>query len=131
MAAMDSLTHYQALLEPLIGFKSVSTDPLYRDEVNNTAKWLLQLFEKNGFITESWQHGSSNPVVYARYNTDHPHARTLLVYGHYDVQPAAKPDGWTSEPFVLEERAGRLYGRGVVDNKGQTLIHIATVLRAD
>jgi acetylornithine deacetylase/succinyl-diaminopimelate desuccinylase-like protein len=52
---------------------------------------------------------------------------TVLVYGHYDVQPAAKSDGWASDPFTLTERKGRLYGRGVVDNKGQNLIHVFTV----
>ncbi|HUC20188.1 MAG TPA: M20/M25/M40 family metallo-hydrolase, partial [Candidatus Polarisedimenticolaceae bacterium] len=93
------------------------------------AGWLTALFDENGFTTESWKHGDSNPVVYARYNTKQPEAKTILVYGHYDVQPAGEDDGWASDPFRLEERSGRLYGRGVVDNKGQTLIHIATVLR--
>lgn len=129
MAAMASLRYYQQLLEPLIAFKSISTDPAYLDEINKTADWLAALFAKNGFTTALWRHGNSNPVVYARYNIDQPAARTILVYGHYDVQPAARTDGWACDPFTLQERGDRLYGRGVVDNKGQTLIHIATVLK--
>ena len=54
---------------------------------------------------------------------------TCLIYGHYDVQPAEKSEGWKSEPFRLAERSGRLYGRGVVDNKGQVLIHILTAFK--
>ncbi len=53
---------------------------------------------------------------------------TVLVYGHYDVQPAKKEDGWTGEPFSLIEKKGKFIARGIVDNKGQNLIHIFTVI---
>ena len=49
--------------------------------------------------------------------------RTVLVYGHYDVQPATKSDGWDTEPFELvEEEDGRLVGRGATDDKGKQLV---------
>jgi len=57
------------------------------------------------------------PILLGRLGTD-PNKKTLLVYGHLDVQPAKLDDGWDSEPFVLEERDGKLYGRGSTDDKG-------------
>ena len=50
-----------------------------------------------------------------------PKKKTVLVYGHLDVQPAALNDGWDSEPFILTERDGKLYGRGSTDDKGPVL----------
>ena len=53
--------------------------------------------------------------------------KTVCVYGHLDVQPAAIEDGWDSEPFVLTERDGKLYGRGSSDDKGPAIgwLHVA------
>lgn len=53
--------------------------------------------------------------------------KTVCVYGHLDVQPAAKEDGWDSEPFVLTERNGKLYGRGSTDDKGPALGWLWTI----
>lgn len=61
------------------------------------------------------------PVIVARYGS-FPTKRTILVYGHYDVQPALKEDGWTNEPFGLTiDDKGRMYGRGSTDDKGPVL----------
>ena len=61
------------------------------------------------------------PVVIARYGSS-PSKRTILVYGHYDVQPALKDDGWATEPFSLSiDDKGRMYGRGSTDDKGPVL----------
>ena len=61
------------------------------------------------------------PVVVARYG-DSPNKRTILVYGHYDVQPAHKSDGWATDPFTLTiDSQGRMYGRGSTDDKGPVL----------
>ena len=61
------------------------------------------------------------PVIVARYG-DSPSKRTILVYGHYDVQPAGKEDGWATDPFVLSvDDKGRMYGRGSTDDKGPVL----------
>ena len=55
-----------------------------------------------------------------RLGTD-PAKKTLLIYGHLDVQPAKKEDGWDTEPFVLTEKDGKLYGRGSTDDKLRVL----------
>lgn len=61
------------------------------------------------------------PVIVGRYGSD-PKKRTILVYGHYDVQPALKEDGWATEPFELSvDIKGRMYGRGSTDDKGPVL----------
>lgn len=86
----------------------------------------MALFQKHGFTAQAIP-GYGNPVVLAQLVID-PQAPTALIYGHYDVQPAQQAEGWESEPFALTERDGRLYGRGVIDNKGQVGVHIATIL---
>jgi len=60
-------------------------------------------------------------------DTDSKDLKTVCVYGHLDVQPAAKEDGWDSEPFVLTERDGKLYGRGSTDDKGPVLSWFAAI----
>lgn len=65
----------------------------------------------------------TQPVVYADLVRD-PKAFTLICYGHYDVQPAEPLDLWQSAPFDPQVRGGRIYGRGVGDNKGQLLAHV-------
>ena len=67
------------------------------------------------------EHLQLPPVVVARYGRD-PKKRTILVYGHYDVQPAQKEDGWATEPFELAvDEQGRMFGRGSTDDKGPVL----------
>lgn len=61
------------------------------------------------------------PIILGTYGTD-PKKKTVLVYGHYDVQPAMLEDGWNTEPFTLVEDAeGRLFGRGSTDDKAPIL----------
>lgn len=60
------------------------------------------------------------PVLFGTLGTDQ-NKKTVIVYGHLDVQPALKEDGWDTEPFVLTERNGKLYGRGSSDDKGPVI----------
>ena len=146
---------YLALLREFVFFKTISTDPAYKNEIEKCVTWLSGLFKENGFEVEIWR-GEGNPVVYADYRlpiTDYRQKETILVYGHYDVQPAyasgfgeasplrsgegeAKPaeelwkkEGWKRDPFILRKVGDRLVARGVIDNKGQILIHMATVFK--
>ncbi len=61
------------------------------------------------------------PLVFGNLGAD-PAKKTVLIYGHLDVQPAAMSDGWDTEPFVLTEKNGNLYGRGSTDDKGPVLV---------
>lgn len=118
---------YLELLKPFIAFKSISTDPAYKDQCEKTAQWLGGVFQKSGFTVQYLQGPTTNPVVLAHYIVD-PKLETILIYGHYDVQPAERADGWKSDPYEVIERAGRLIARGAIDNKGQVLVHIYTIL---
>lgn len=123
---MNHFDSYKTLLEEFIGFKSISTDPAYQEEIQNCVNWLRNIFIERGFSVEIWEMGESNPVVFAEYVVDED-KETILVYGHYDVQPAQQEDGWEIDPFTLNQMGDKLVARGVVDNKGQVLIHMATV----
>lgn len=67
------------------------------------------------------------PVVYGEVRSKNPDAKTILFYGHYDVQPAEPLDDWNTPPFEPTIINGRMYGRGTADNKGQFLPHIFAV----
>ena len=120
------LGQYKNLLNTFVGFKSVSTDSAFKPEIEKTVNWLKKLFIENGFTAESLQGPSTNPVVLATYTVSLK-AETVLIYGHYDVQPANKIDGWEADPFAITEKNGRYIARGIVDNKGQLLIHMFTI----
>lgn len=114
-------------LSEFVKFKSVSTDAKFKDDIEKTARWLASQFESNGFKAQIVG-GYDNPIVVASLVVS-PKLETCLVYGHYDVQPAEKNEGWDTEPFTLTEKNGRLYARGAVDNKGQVFAHMFTVFK--
>lgn len=116
---------YMKLASEVMKFKSVSTDEFFKEDIRDTANYLVGILEDKGFEV-GMHEGYGNPVLLASYVKD-PSLKTILVYGHYDVQPAEMSDGWDSDPFELTDRDGRLYGRGAIDNKGQFMVHIATV----
>jgi acetylornithine deacetylase/succinyl-diaminopimelate desuccinylase-like protein len=120
-------------LKEYISFKSISTDEAYLGEIEKTVFWLKSYIENAGGKVELLQKGKSNPVVLGNFFVEEK-LPTVLLYGHYDVQPAAKEDGWTTgDPFILEQKnlgkKDRLVARGVVDNKGQNFIHLYTICK--
>ncbi|MFT5280982.1 MAG: acetylornithine deacetylase/succinyl-diaminopimelate desuccinylase-like protein [Flavobacteriaceae bacterium] len=118
---------YIEQLTEFISFKSISTDASYSEECHKTAQWLKNLFLKNNFEVKIDQGPTTNPLVMAKYHQDKD-METILIYGHYDVQPAEEKEGWSHDPFTLTERDGRLSARGAIDNKGQVFVHIYTIL---
>ncbi len=118
---------YKDLLKEFISFKSVSTDSHFQPEISKLVSWLQNLFQTHGFNVEAVT-GYENPIIVAHYEKD-PKLDTCLIYGHYDVQPASIEEGWFEDPFTLFEKDDRYYGRGVVDNKGQVLVHIYNILK--
>lgn len=107
-------------------FESISTQKEKKTELNNCAKWVKDYLLSAGMQVELWETATS-PVVFAEWNKAGADKPTLLIYNHYDVQPADPFELWESPPFEPEERDGQIYARGAQDNKGQCFYTIAAV----
>src|SRR5690242_9521137 len=103
-------------------FPSVSTDDKYSEQVSRCAQWLAGKLTGIGLEAQIVP-TPGHPVVWAR-NKHQPGRRTVLIYGHYDVQPPDPLDLWESPPFEPVEKNGYVFARGATDNKGQILSHI-------
>src|SRR6266446_3636745 len=108
-----------------IRFPSVSTEPAHKNDVAQCGEWLAGKLRGIGLKVEIHSTGG-HPIVVAR-NEHRPGCRTVMIYGHYDVQPVEPLGEWTSPPFEAVVRDGILYARGSTDNKGQIFAHVAGV----
>ncbi len=109
-------------LRQLLRIPSVSADRQYAADCRRAAGWLTDHLSRLGLRTELIE-TAGHPIVFAE-SPPVPGAPTVLVYGHYDVQPADPLDQWTSPPFEPTVRGGNLYARGATDDKGQILTHV-------
>jgi len=121
----DHLDESLADLTRLTAIPSVSSKGEHMDEA---ARYVAELLEGAGFTTQILP-TEGFPVVYGDSGTDSDEQarRTLLCYNHYDVQPEEPLDLWESPPFAAEVRDGRIYGRGISDDKGQVISRIAAM----
>ncbi|WP_394430655.1 dipeptidase [Streptomyces sp. SGAir0957] len=102
---------------------SVSAQPDHAPDVRRSADWLAAQLAATGFpTTEVWETPGA-PAVFAEWPSGDPAAPTVLVYGHHDVQPAAREDGWDTDPFDPVVIGNRLHARGAADDKGQVFFH--------
>lgn len=106
----------------LLRIPSVSADSNHRQDVRRAAEWVAGQFSGMGLAPQIFE-TAGHPIVYAE-SPHVPGAPTVLVYGHYDVQPPDPLNEWKSEPFVPTRRDGNLYARGATDDKGQMLTHV-------
>jgi len=114
-----------AKLNSFLEIPSVSTDQTCKEDIHEAATFVEEYLNEIGFDKVEQQATGGHPLVYAEYNQAGPDAPTVLVYGHYDVQPADPLELWESDPFKPEIRDGRLYARGSSDDKGQVFMHLA------
>lgn len=108
-------------LRAFVRIPSISTDPAHAGAIGEAARFVAARMERAGLENVAILPTAGHPLVHA----DWLHAGdapTVLVYGHYDVQPPDPLEDWASPPFEPEVRDGRLYGRGVSDDKGPVLI---------
>jgi acetylornithine deacetylase/succinyl-diaminopimelate desuccinylase-like protein len=103
-------------------FASISTDSTHAGDVRANAEWLKAQFEQIGLTSEIHE-TPGHPIVIAR-NQRVEGRPTVLIYGHYDVQPVDPVELWDSAPFEPEVRGGKIWGRGGADNKGQHFVHM-------
>ncbi|AKQ47351.1 peptidase dimerization domain protein [Rufibacter radiotolerans] len=112
----------QELLE-LLRIPSVSADAAFKGDVLKAADYLRQKLEAAGADNAQLFETAGNPIVYADKIID-PNLPTVLVYGHYDVQPADPYELWDSPPFEPVIKDEKIYARGACDDKGQTYMHV-------
>ena len=105
----------------LLTIPSVSTDPAYAEEVARAARWLAQHLQEIGASQAYAAPSKGHPVVMGECGAAKA-APTILVYGHYDVQPPDPLELWTSPPFVPVVRDNIIYARGACDDKGQLFL---------
>jgi acetylornithine deacetylase/succinyl-diaminopimelate desuccinylase-like protein len=107
----------------LLRIPSVSADPKYSKDVIRTAEAVKERLAAAGADNVEIMATGGHPMVYGEKIID-PKLPTVLVYGHYDVQPADPVNLWTSPPFEPEIRDGKIYARGSCDDKGQMFMHV-------
>ena len=106
-------------------FPSISTDSRHTADVRACAQWLVEKLTGMGLAVELYE-TARHPIVVAR-NAHRTDRKTVLIYGHYDVQPVDPLALWQNPPFEPEIREGKIWARGATDNKGQMLAHILGV----
>eukprot|EP00842_Homolaphlyctis_polyrhiza_P004510 jgi/Hompol1/505/HPOL_005335-RA len=129
--------HYVKRLAEAVAIPSVSGTVAHRPHVVRMAKWVEAELQRLGATDIQLRHPGTQqlegqtidlpPIVLATYGTD-PSKKTVLVYGHFDVQPALLEDGWATDPFTLvEDDQGRMFGRGSTDDKGPVISWLWTI----
>jgi len=103
-------------------FPSVSTDDAYQEKLVECGQWLVEKLKRIGLEAQLVS-TPGHPIVWAK-NKHQPGRKTVMVYGHYDVQPPDPLELWDSPPFDPVLKNGYVFARGSTDNKGQILAHI-------
>ncbi|WP_442795614.1 dipeptidase [Pelobium manganitolerans] len=107
----------------LLRFPSISADPKYKDDVLNTAEFVAEKLKEAGADQVEVCTTDGYPIVYGEKIIDRQ-LPTVLVYGHYDVQPPDPIELWHTPPFEPTLRDGKIYARGACDDKGQFYMHV-------
>ncbi|QQK75053.1 dipeptidase [Salicibibacter cibarius] len=113
-------------LKELLAIPSVSASPEHKKDIEETAKWMANALKNIGMENVAIMPTEGHPVVYG----DWLHAKgkpTVLIYGHYDVQPVDPLELWETPPFEADIRDGKIYARGATDDKGQVFMHLKAV----
>lgn len=120
--------HQNAYLEELkrwIAIPSVSADPAHKGDVRKCCERLVARMAEIGLQSKVLE-TDGNPLAYGEW-MGAPGKAVVLIYGHYDVQPADPIELWESPPFEGTVRDAKIFGRGSVDDKGQVLMHLAAI----
>jgi len=124
----DLIPGLRADLERLVRFPSVAFEGFPEEPVKQAAAAVAELLLKAGLPEVRLVDIARAPQAVFGARPAPPGAPTVLLYAHYDVQPAGADSAWTSPPFAPTERAGRLYGRGAADDKSGIIMHAGALL---
>jgi len=128
LKALDFARSHQdeflAELKEFLTIPSISTQAEHEPDVARAATWLRDRLLEAGFPKAEVMPTSGHPVVYAEWMAAGAHAPTILVYGHYDVQPPDPLDLWDTPPFEPTVIGDDIFARGASDDKGQLYIHV-------
>lgn len=113
-------------LKELLRIPSISALPAHKDDVRRAADFLVKDLHDMGIESVKLIEGDGNPIIYAE-KMDAPGRPTVVLYGHYDVQPPDPIEEWTSPPFEPTVRGDDLFARGAVDDKGQMWVLLKAV----
>lgn len=114
-------------LKELLEIPSISALPEHKPDMERTAHWLVEHFTALGLKNAKVNPTPGHSIVTADWLDAGPDKPTVLIYGHYDVQPVDPIELWHSDPFRAEVRGDYLFGRGTSDDKGQMFIHAKTL----
>jgi len=117
---------FQDELFDFLRIPSVSATSEHKKDVEAAANWFAERTRELGMEVRVHE-TAGHPIVVAEWTRAGPSAPTVLIYGHYDVQPAEPLDLWTSPPFEPAIRDGRIYARGSVDDKGQLYLQVKAI----
>ncbi len=123
-------SHQERFLEELKAFlriPSISTQAEHRPDMIRAAVWLRDQLLATGFPRAEVMPTRGHPIVYAEWLAAGPDKPTVLIYGHYDVQPPEPFDLWRTPPFEPTVAGDSLFARGASDDKGQLYIHVKAV----
>jgi acetylornithine deacetylase/succinyl-diaminopimelate desuccinylase-like protein len=123
----DHEAEHLAQLDEFLRIESVSADPDRDDEVRRAAHWIVDELTRIGVENATIHETSAHPIVTAEWMHAGEEAPTVLVYCHYDVQPADPLDEWIRPPFDPRHEDERVYARGAGDDKGQLFMHLKAV----
>jgi acetylornithine deacetylase/succinyl-diaminopimelate desuccinylase-like protein len=125
--AEENKDRYFNELVDLTKIPSISADSKFQEDMKTAADWLTKKLEDIGMDKTQVMQTEGHPVVYGEYLKAGSDAPTVLIYGHYDVQPPDPLDLWETSPFEPTLRGDNLYGRGASDMKGQVVASISAV----
>ena len=117
---------YLEELKSFLAIPSISTDPERKNDMGKCADYLVEHLITIGMHNVKIFPTEGHPIVYADW-LHAPDSPTILIYGHYDVQPAEPLELWTSEPFNPTVREDKIFARGATDDKGQVMIHLKSL----
>lgn len=122
----ENLGRFRKELYDFLRIPSISAKSEHDDDTRHTASWLAERLKEAG-VEASVHETDGHPIVVGEWRDAGPDAPTVLIYGHYDVQPPEPLELWSSPPFEPTERDGRIYARGSADDKGQLYMHVKAI----